>query len=155
MEVKIGSKRFRLHVTDKPEAADEPSDGSQHEGVYVEKAIYHSEGELSPLIITSAFYNACLRWATHENISKRLIYEFLVCLTGETQISRLLKRTACSQETHASVFRHYVFWIYVFDENLPYDAIPPPKQVDIIGSPTRQERLKLAEIQLKLLSKLS
>jgi hypothetical protein len=42
-------------------------------------------------VFAVAFYNACVRWHFGEAISRRFEYEFLVCLTGKTQISPLLK----------------------------------------------------------------
>lgn len=42
-------------------------------------------------IFPVAFYNACVRWHFGEAISRRFEYEFLVCLTGKTQLAPLLK----------------------------------------------------------------
>lgn len=144
MEVVIGQKRFRLDVW----LGDNPQSGKEAAEPATQKTVYHSDGELSELLICSAFYNACLRWVSGENIAKRLEYEFLICLTGETQLNRLLKKTVCSPETHTPTSKHYYFSIV--EEAAKTDTAGPASRVP---RTTKQDRLKLAEIQLKLLSK--
>lgn len=149
MEVVIGSKRFSLKVKEAPTQDSHASD----EGVASERIVYHSEAGLSGLLIACAFYNACLRWVSGENIAKKLSYEFLICLTGETQLNRLLKKTVCSPETHASNPVHYYFEVSVAEDETGFATQAQKEAALTVGRPTRQDRLKLAEIQLKLLSK--
>lgn len=159
-EIKIGSKRFSLHVLqERSEHPTQPGIGSTLSGSTFEKVLYHSQAELDTLLIYSAFYHACLRWSTGENISKKFAYEFLVCLTGETQLNRLLPYTICTPENHTSEFRHYLFEF----ELSPIEEVNTQTSVQTVDPmdpplhwpPTKGLRAKLAEIQLKLLSKSS
>lgn len=159
-EIKIGSKRFSLHVfRERTENLIQPDAESTPSGSTFEKVLYHSQAELDTLLIYSAFYHACLRWSTGENISKKFSYEFLVCLTGETQLKRLLPYTLCMRENHTSEFKHYLFEF----ELGPIEEAKTQARVQTVDPmdkplhwpPTKALRTKLAEIQLKLLSKSS
>ncbi len=158
-EIKIGSKRFSLRVLQEhSEHSAQPGIEATPSGSF-EKVLYHSQAELDTLLIYSAFYHACLRWSAGENISKKFSYEFLVCLTGETQLSRLLRYTLCIPENHASEFKHYLFEF----ELGPIEEVRAQTSVQTVDPmdpplhwpPTEALRTKLAEIQLKLLSKSS
>jgi hypothetical protein len=159
MRIKIGPKSFDLKYKE-VEYTDQGHISSllSKNGDSTEKIIYHSDSNLSDYIIRVGFYNACLRWSTSENIAKKLIYEFLVCITGETQLSRLLKKTQCTDETHYSGVKHYFFEIKVHEvaANTAYVSTADYNETpSLLRQPTFEERNKLAEIQLKLLSKMS
>jgi hypothetical protein len=157
MIVAIDSERFSLDfykIHGSEQIIQEFSDFLAGHPAY-DGVMFFLQEEPTPLQIITSFYHSCLRFVTRENISKNLAYEFLICLTGSTQIQKLI----------GSIFKPnvsgnpYFFRILVNSgstqkpsfKDLVFDKYSINGVELAIGS---TDRLRLASIQQKLLSKL-
>jgi hypothetical protein len=118
--------------------------------------VFSLEHEPSPLLIAASFYHSCLRWVTEENISRKLSYEFLICLTGLTQIQRLIEATFKSNKDKNLFFLNILTDSEKTQEPL-FKGLSFDRHIGDLASFSIKpsDRSKLAGIQEKLLSKLS
>ena len=103
MEIEFPGRRFHIRVFEaRSESSGAPPKlASETHSPEPGAFFFGSEAKLSPAELSVAVYNACLRFYLEENISKKLSYEVLVVLTGETQISKILQRcTASHNQAH-------------------------------------------------------